>query len=206
MGSAQKPTDEGKRAGTRSSSARITTPTRKKTAQGQGQDTSVGQEAQQHVSPIELIHARLRRDDIRFTELLEQQGGFPFSDVVRRIYQKGVLLEAATSAPDEEGRYGLYTGARLAELLLPTVDALIAFVMRHGHTPHTIGVLQELLNRGGARLSSVESGASEKTSTITLDKGGLLTEVAPAAIAAISLFTSAPTEDEGESEDYEGSW
>src|SRR5437870_2047605 len=84
---------------------------------------------------IDLRHLRLRVRDIEMTDALEAQRGTPWPDLSRRIYERGCQIEAACGPPDEQGHYGTYTGARLAQLLAADVDTLITFQMRQGQVP-----------------------------------------------------------------------
>jgi len=144
---------------------------------------------------IKLCHPRLRVVDLELTEVLENQRGSSFADLSRKIYEHGVLFEAALGYPDQDGNYGTYSGPRLAEILLPTVDALISFVMRNGQTPHTIQVLQDLIQRGAPY--SAQVGAEALVPGLEAAGAGnpgfegdeaLLTRVAPDAQATVNLF------------------
>ena len=98
-------------------------------------------------SVIRLRHLRLRVVDIELTDALEVQRCTPWPDLSRRIYQHGCLIEAASGPPDEDGKYGTFSGERLAQLLAGDVETLITFLMRFGHIPTVIKVLIDLVQK-----------------------------------------------------------
>ena len=78
---------------------------------------------------------RLRTPDVVQAEAVAQQQHLEFIDLAREQYQRGVHVDSALRAPDENGLYGIYEGSRLAKLLQSDLDALISFALRHGVTP-----------------------------------------------------------------------
>lgn len=85
-----------------------------------------------------LKHYRLRAVDVKQTEAVSKQRKTDQNDIVRKQYERGVNVDSALGAPGEDGLYGLYKGERLAELLLPDIDGLISFALRHGVVPTVI--------------------------------------------------------------------
>jgi len=133
---------------------------------------------------ISLRHLRLRVKDIELTDALENQRGTPWPDLSRRIYERGCQLEAASGPPDEEGKYGTYTGQRLAQLLAGDVESLINFQMRNGQVPTILQVMLDLVQNQGplpaALLALQQQGksSSEEAGTkplMTVEDGAVST-------------------------------
>lgn len=85
-----------------------------------------------------LKHYRLRAADVSQTEEIASQRQTDSNDIVRKQYERGVLVDSALGPPGENGLYGRYTGERLAQLLRPDIDGLISFALAHGEIPTII--------------------------------------------------------------------
>lgn len=92
----------------------------------------------------QLVHWRLLTKNLSNLRALVGQLGYPLTDLYRRIYDRGDLMESALQSPDPAtGLYGTYQGERLAQKLINDINALIAFAMDHGQVPTVIRVQQE---------------------------------------------------------------
>jgi hypothetical protein len=87
---------------------------------------------------LALKHWRVRTVDVQQAEAVAKQRQSDFNDLVRKQYERGVLVDSALGAPGEEGLYGLYRGTRLAELLRADIDGLINFALNQGMIPTMI--------------------------------------------------------------------
>ena len=137
---------------------------------------------------IDLRHLRLRVRDIQLTDALESQRGTPWPDLSRRIYERGSQIEAACGPPDEQGYYGTYTGARLAQILAPDIETLITFQMRHGQVPAIIQVLLDLAKKQGQVPASIATIQAEGETVRAAAGSGALTEVEEGAVETLDLF------------------
>lgn len=137
---------------------------------------------------IDLRHLRLRVRDIQMTDALKDQRGTPWPDLSRRIYERGCLIEAACGAPDLQGNYGLYTGARLAELLAPDMETLITFQMRHGQVPTIIQVLLDVVQKQGVVPAPIAAMQAEGANVRAAAESEALIEVEEGAVETLDLF------------------
>ncbi len=106
-----------------------------------------------------LKHYRLRTTDIKQTEVIAHQRGSDLGDLVRKQYERGVNVDTALGAPGSDGLYGLYQGARLAELLRADIDGLISFALNHGVVPT---ILQEYRRIIGSLNEAIQSNHSSR--------------------------------------------
>jgi len=92
----------------------------------------------------QLVHWRLLTKNLSNLRALVEQLGYPLTDLYRRIYDRGDLMESALHSPDPTtGLFGTYLGERLAQRLINDINALIEFVMGHGQVPTVIRLQQE---------------------------------------------------------------
>ncbi len=159
---------------------------RKVSKRKQEEQEKPAKQGKQKSQVIGLRHLRLRVRDIEMTDALETQRGTPWPDLSRRIYERGCQIEAACGPPNEQGNYGAYTGARLAQLLAADVDTLITFQMRQGNIPAIIQVLLDVVQRQGtvpAPIASMEAmGARAET------ENEALTAVEEGAVETLDQF------------------
>lgn len=158
-----------------------------KPKQEQVQKETTGQGKKKN-EEIDLRHLRLRVRDIQMTDALKDQRGTPWPDLSRRIYERGCLIEAACGAPDEQGNYGIHTGARLAQLLAPDIETLITFQMRHGQVPTIIQVLLDVVQKQGVVPAPIAALQAEGASVRSATGSGALTEVEEGAVETLDLF------------------
>jgi len=157
----------------------------KKTRQGTEEQAGRGKKKNQ---AIDLRHLRLRVRDIEMTDALEAQRGTPWPDLSRRIYERGCQIEAACGPPDEQGNFGTYTGARLAQLLAADVDTLITFQMRNGQVPAIIQVLLDMAKKQGQVPASIADMQAEGEIVRAAAGSEALTEVDEGAVETLDLF------------------
>ena len=137
---------------------------------------------------IDLRHLRLRVRDIEMTDALEAQRGTPWPDLSRRIYERGCQIEAACGPPDEQGNFGTYSGARLAQLLAADVDTLITFQMRNGQVPAILQVLLDIVQKQGKIPASIAAMQQEGAVVRAAAASEALMEVEEGAVATLDLF------------------
>ena len=160
---------------------------RKVSKSKQEQEETAGQGKKKNEA-IDLRHLRLRVRDIQMTDALYDQRGTPWPDLSRRIYERGCLIEAACGAPDLQGNYGIYTGARLAQLLATDVETLITFQMRHGQVPTILQVLLDLVQKQGTVPAPIAAMQAEGASVRAAAGSEALTEVDAGAVETLDLF------------------
>jgi hypothetical protein len=150
-----------------------------------------------------LKHYRLRDVDVRQTVAVVDQRGTDINDVVRKQFERGVSVDSALGAPGEDGRYGLYDGARLAELLRQDIDGLIGFALKHGVVPTVIQEYRTIIRGlnetiGGMRghLASLPQTPTSPVFGQVHQLSGAVTERSDEADSVLGLFFGGPGHDE----------
>lgn len=111
-----------------------------------------------------LKHYRLRAADVSQTEAIASQRQTESNDIVRRQYERGVLVDSALGAPGDDGLYGRYTGERLAQLLRPDIDGLISFALAHGEIPTIIQEYRAIIQQVRSQIAQMPAGHHITTS------------------------------------------
>lgn len=111
-------------------------------------------------------HYRLSRFYVGQSEALANQRHKDAGDLVRQQFELGVNLDSALGPVGENGSIGNYTPQRLAEILDPITNSLIAFQLTNGVVPTiiqeyraTIHALGETLQALQVQLHNLSTGA-----------------------------------------------
>lgn len=103
----------------------------------------------------------------------QHEGSFTFSSFVHDAFEHGVLILSMLKGPDEQGKYGKYTGEQLARKLRPITVLLIDFLSEHGVIPSnltpTIVSLQApppVMGAEGASTETVTQESQEQASEV----------------------------------------
>ncbi len=109
---------------------------------------------------------RLRTLDALQAKAMAEQQGVEFMDLSREQYQRGVQVDAALRPPGEDGKYGLYEGPRLAELVRPDIDGLISFALGQGVVPTMIQEYRKMIQGLYDTIRSLRTQGSPPSSPV----------------------------------------
>jgi hypothetical protein len=84
------------------------------------------------------LSERVKITDKEQAKSVVEQHDFTFSSFVQEAFSYGVLILSMLKGPDEQSRYGKYTGEQLARKLRPITVLLIDFLSEHGVIPSNL--------------------------------------------------------------------
>ncbi len=120
-------------------------PSRTSGRRSTGRKTTNTPPVRQKSTRYTIKRLRLRTLDVLQAEAVALQQGLEYIDLAREQYQRGVQVDAALRPPGEDGKHGLYEGARLAELVRHDIDGLVSFALNQGVVPTMIREYRKMI-------------------------------------------------------------